>query len=256
MTIRRILRRGLAFTALFLLVLLFGVTTLVFYPQPLFAEKAAYKGFCIYSDDKIEIEKFARWIDDAHNLVVESELYDSGMVFDVFLAHGNIFNDIESLQGSGPIARATADNIVIKIPIDPSQQVARSSRSVVNISELLAHEIVHVLQARRYGKMKFNPLNHPPEWKLEGYPEYISRRKLRLGSTYTLETEVARYLELERSSADGFLEVVVNHFVPSYYYKGRLMIEYLMERKGMTYDEILEDTRSEEQVWKEMMGVL
>ncbi len=41
--------------------------------------------------------------------------------------------------------------------------------------------------------------------------------------------------------------------MPSVYYKGRLMIGYLMDVKGMTYTEILKDTRSEDELLQEMI---
>jgi hypothetical protein len=256
MPIKHITRRILAFAGLLIIVFFTGIVTVVFYPQPLFAEKIEYNNFCIFSSQKVETRNIAGWVDQARALIAASELYDSTMVFQIFLAHDNIFNDIESIQGVGPIARATAGNIIIKIPIDPTKQTVRTWRSEVNIAELLAHEMVHVLQTRRYGMTRFNPFDHPPMWKLEGYPEYISRRKMLLDDGYDLEAEILRYVELERSSMDGFVEVVSNHFVPSYYYKGRLMVEYLMDMKGLRYDDILEDERTEEQIWSEILETL
>jgi hypothetical protein len=41
--------------------------------------------------------------------------------------------------------------------------------------------------------------------------------------------------------------------MPDYYYKGRLMMEYLMDIKHLTYDQILKDTVSENTIFKEMI---
>ena len=52
----------------------------------------------------------------------------------------------------------------------------------------------------------------------------------------------------------GFVEVVKGHYMPTYYYKGRLMVEYLMDIKGLTYDEILKDSRTEIEVFDELVN--
>jgi hypothetical protein len=70
---------------------------------------------------------------------------------------------------------------------------------------------------------------------------------------YNLRSEIKRYLRLEKDSKGGLLEVTKGHFMPGYYYRGRLMVEYLMDVKGLTYDEILTDTQTEENVFKEML---
>ncbi len=91
-------------------------------------------------------------------------------------------------------------------------------------------------------------------WKLEGYPEYISRQNMLKSSDYSLRFEIDRYKELEKNSKDGFVEVVKGHYMPTYYYKGRLMVEYLMDIKGLTYDEILKDSRTEIEVFDELVN--
>ena len=99
-----------------------------------------------------------------------------------------------------------------------------------------------------------NQLNHPPYWKLEGYPEYIARQAKLKAEDYNLKNEIKRFVELESKSKDDFVEVSEEFFMPSIYYKGRLMVEYLIDVKGLTYSEVLKDTRTEEQVFQEMVN--
>jgi uncharacterized protein YutE (UPF0331/DUF86 family) len=68
-----------------------------------------------------------------------------------------------------------------------------------------------------------------------------------------LANEIKRFIELESKSKDGIVEVSEEHFMPAVYYKGRLMIEYLMDIKGMTYNEILKDNRTEDHIFQEML---
>lgn len=246
------MKRILAGIALFLFVFISGLVTLIVFPQSLFAHKTEFQKFRVYHDGQINKDGLVIILDGAYRLVEHSELHDAGYVFDIFLAHDNFFNRIEDLQGKGPIARATAGNITIKSRIDVEHDLIRNARSGASLTQILSHEMVHVLQANKYGLLQFSPIKHPPMWKLEGYPEYVSRRKLLKGDGYSLASEVYRYIGVERNSTDGFVEVVKGHFMPSVYYKGRLMVEYLMDVKGMTYDEILKDKRTERDIFDEI----
>ena len=89
--------------------------------------------------------------------------------------------------------------------------------------------------------------------KIRRYPEYIARRDQLRADDYSLKSEVQRYEELVEASDDMDVEVTEGHFMPFYYYKGRVMIEYLMDVKEMTYDEILKDNTSEEAIYQEVL---
>lgn len=235
------------------LVLVSGLISLVVFPQSLFANKLEHEKFLVYYNNPIEEDKLRLILNDAYQLVERCELHDSDYRFDIFLADGNLFNQIDDLQGKGPSARATAGNIIIKVPIDAELNLAHSPISRINLTELIAHEMVHLLQAHTYGLINFSPVKHPPMWKLEGYPEYVARESRRRPNAYDLIAEIERFLALEQMSPNGFHEVVEGHFMPAYYLKGRLMIEYLMDVRSMTYDSILKDTRSEDEIFNEML---
>jgi hypothetical protein len=250
-----ILKRLISGSILMLLVTVSGLITLTIFPQNLFAHEIKHEKFRVYSDQIVDKAELRLILNNAYSLVAKSELFDSEYEFKIFLAYGNIFNKIDDLQGKGPSARATAGNIIIKVPIDIESNLAMSSISRINLTELIAHEMIHNLQANRYGLWNFSPIKHPPLWKLEGYPEYISRSKLREDKSYNLASEIQRCLEIEKSG-DFFIEVVTDHFMPSYYYKGRVMIAFLMDIKGLAYDQILKDNRSEEEIFNEMLAWL
>ncbi|MEO7989649.1 MAG: hypothetical protein ABI663_08920 [Chryseolinea sp.] len=249
---KKIIKRTIASTLGIFSVLISGLVTIMFFPQPLFAHKMEYKEFRVYSDN-IPDKNVKIILDNAYNLVEQSELQDVDYQYDIFFSHNNVYNRIEDLQGKGPAARATAGNIVFKVRVDIENNRAYGPISTVNLTEILAHEMVHCLQANKLGLWNMNQLNHPPYWKLEGYPEYISRQTMLKAENYSLKNEIKRFIELENRSKDGIVEVSEKHFVPSIYYKGRLMVEYLMNVKGMTYDEILKDSRTEDQVFEEMV---
>lgn len=250
---KKVFKKIISTIAITLLVLVSGLVTVVFSPQILFANKIEHKHFSVYSDAPVDELSLKTRLDDAYALIEYSELHDTAYHFDVLLAYNHFFNKIESLQGTGPIARATAGYITFKVPINPKQNYAVGRSGKVNLTWLLAHEMVHNLQANRYGLLNFSPLKHPPMWKLEGYPEYIAKRSYLKDERYSLRSEVARYLKLRSESDDGIVEVTNNHFMPLYYYKGRLMVEYLIGVKGLSYDQILKDDRSEQEVFDELL---
>lgn len=249
--ISKTIRRLLSGTVLFLLIALTGVVTLLFFPQPMFANKLVHKNFVVYSSDEIP-DAICRILDGAYGTIEACELNDPTFKFDLFLAHGNPFNRLDDLQGSGAVARATAGSIIFKTPVNFAYNEAYTARSRINLEELLIHEMVHVLQTNRYGMLRFNPWSHPPLWKLEGYPEYVARQDRRIAG-YKLSNEIGRYVTLRAESTDGWVEVVPGHFMPAVYYKGRLMVEYLMDIKGLSYDEILSSDDPEDEVFNEML---
>lgn len=233
-------------------VLISGLVTIMLFPQPLFAHKMEHKQFRVYSDN-VPDKGIEIILDNAYQLVEKSELHDANYQYDVFFSLDNIYNRIEDLQGKGVAARATAGNIVFKVRADIKNNKAYGPVSTINLTEILTHEMVHCLQANKLGLWNMNQFNHPPYWKLEGYPEYISRQARLKDKDYSLVNEIKRFIELDSESKNGIVEVSEEHFMPSIYYKGRLMVEYLMDVKGMTYDEILRDTQTEDQVFQEMI---
>lgn len=232
-----------------------GLVTLIFCPQSLFANKFEHNQFTVYynKDYNIEKEAFQVILDNAYEIVEKSELHNPDFKYKIFLAYNNIFNKIEGLQGSGVIARATAWNIIFKKDIDLKSNRMYTDRSVVDLTQLMAHEMVHILQADKYGLLNFSPLKHPPMWKLEGYPEYVARNTYLNSETYDLRKEIHRFVSADEDAKRETFEAVEGHFMPTYYFKGRIMVEYLINIKGMTYDAILKDQRTEEEVFNEMV---
>lgn len=257
MIMKKLFNRLLVSSLLTIVVTISGITTIIFFPEPLFAHSAHYRQFNVYSNQAID-ESFIFVLDDAMKLVTSSELYDSQYTFDIFLAHGSLFNSIDDgVLGRGPSARATDSNIVVKVRIDAEQRLAFPIFYEIceaDLVWLIAHEMIHCLQEHRYGKATFNPFSPPPLWKLEGYPEYISRSTKRADNNYSLTKEIDRYITLEKASADFWIPVEeAGCKSPGYYYKSRLMTEYLIDIRHWTYDRILKDTTSDKAIFAEMI---
>jgi hypothetical protein len=250
---RRIFKRAL----LTVLIIIAALVTTILFPQLLFANKMKYKNFKVCSNHKISYD-IKIVLENAMDLVQKSELYDSGYKYNIILCHNSFYNKIDDrLLGIGPAARARLHNVIVKARIDPKSNLAFPSfpkECEVNLTYLLAHEMIHCLQANKYGIMKFNPFRHPEFWKLEGYPEYISRKPVLSSSDYSLANEIERYINLKNKASDMWILIEEGGCeFPGYYYKGRLMMEYLMDIKHLSYDQILKDSVSESTIYKEMI---
>lgn len=257
MTRKKKIKRVLYSAFITILVFILGLATIILYPQPLFANKVQHRQFKVYSNDNIgnEIKPI---LDNALSLVEKSELYGSSFKVDVFLAYNTFFNKIDDkVFGRGPTAKAIDNNLVFKVRVDINKNLVYPTfhkPCEADFTYLIAHEMMHCLQAHKYGILKFNPFKHPEMWKLEGYPEYVARQKFS-ESTANLKKEIKRFIELKRKQTDIWISVEEGGcLVPEYYYKGRLMTEYLMNVRNLTYDQILNDKRSEEEIYSEMIG--
>ena len=249
----RILKR----TLWTLLIIISALVTIILFPQIVFANKMKYKNFKVCTNDKINHD-IKILLDNATALVQRSELYDPDYKYNIILCHNTFYNKIDDiLLGIGPAARGRPNNVIIKVRIDPTSNLAFATyhkECEVNLTYLIAHEMIHCLQIKKYGIIKFNPFRHPELWKLDGYPEYISRKTELLGKEYSLTNEIERYINLENKATDIWISVEEGGCeVPNYYYKGRLMMEYLMDIKHMSYDQILKDSVSETTIFKEMI---
>ena len=187
------------------LIIISAFVTIILFPQLVFANKMKYKNFKVCSNDKINHDIKIR-LDNAIALVQRSELYDSSYKYNIILCYNTFYNKIDDqLLGIGPSARPRLNNVIVKVRTDPTANLAFATfhkECEVDLTYLLAHEMIHCLQANKYGIIKFNPFSPPELWKLEGYPEYISRKTQLSSNDYSLTKEIERYINLENKATD------------------------------------------------------
>jgi hypothetical protein len=162
-----------------------------------------------------------------------------------------MYNEIDTKLLGPAMARCVDDNILLKVQADFNKNVLIGGNSKRNLKKTIAHEAMHFYQMKKYGAMKFNPLNHPPTWKLEGYPEYIANQKDLKSSGYDLKNSIKKLKEFEKTG-EYWIETEPGQLDPLVYYKGRVMIEYLIDIKHLTYSEILNKDVTEDKVINEM----
>lgn len=253
---KRKIKKAITSLLVFILVVIMGLITILLFPQPLFAYKVEYRQFSVYANEKIS-DRITTVLDSAVLLVQRSELYDPGYKVDIFLSYHSFYNTIDDkLLGAGPSARAIDNNLILKVAVDINKNSAHPTfhkPCETSFTYLIAHEMVHCLQASKYGILKFNPVTHPELWKLEGYPEYISRRKFS-DPAYDLKNDIKKFIELETNLTGIWIPVEKGECeVPKIYYKSGLMTAYLMNIKKFSYNDLLNDTHPEEEIYMEMV---
>ena len=254
---KKIFRRVFKITSLTVLAGALTIVIIILFPQRLFANRITYKKFSVYANGKID-DAIKPILDSALTLVQKSELYDPTYEYNIILCNNSFYNKIDNkILGTGPAARARLHNVIVKVRIDPKENLAFSTfpkYCELDLTNLIAHEMIHCLQANKYGLLKFNPFKHPEFWKLEGYPEYISKQRKLLGSYYSFVDDIDRYVNFKSKSTDIWvLSEEGGCEVPDYYYRGTLMIKYLIDARHLSYDQILKDTASERAIYQEMI---
>jgi hypothetical protein len=227
-----------------------AIAALILYPQFLFAKKTVYKEFNIYSNNPLP-NTYKSTIDYAIEVIQTSEIYEPGHQLDIFLCHGTFYNDFDTKLLGFAMAKCLHDNILIKVPVDFDRNILIGWNSERNLKKTIAHEAIHFYQMNKYGMKRFSPISQPPAWKGEGYPEYVAYQKDIKSNEYDLMESIRRVKEFEKTGEYWF-PTEPGQLDPLVYYKGRVMIEYLIDIQRMTYTEILHDSVTEEKVDGEM----
>jgi len=102
----------------------------------------------------------------------------------------------------------------------------------------------------KLGFWKSNPIANNPEWKWEGYPEYVSRRyqdQLNLVKNIKQLDEALAFDKTQWgiSFADSTI-------TSREYFNNRLLTQYCLDIKKMTFEEFLSDTASEQTIETQM----
>src|SRR5689334_15988907 len=120
---KKILKRVLKITSLAILTALLTIVFIILFPQRLFAYKLSYKEFTVYSNNKVD-DNIKTVLDSAAILIQNSELYDPEYKYNVILCFNSFYNKIDNkILGTGPSSRARLHNAIIKIRIDPKDNL-------------------------------------------------------------------------------------------------------------------------------------
>jgi hypothetical protein len=232
------------------IIIFIALAALILNPQILFAQNVTYRDFTIYSKDTIP-KNYKTIIDYAIELIKTSEIYEPNQKLNIFLCDETMYNEIDTKLLGPAMSRCVNDNILLKVQADFDKNVLVGWNSKRNLKKTIAHEAIHFYQMKKIGMLKFNPLIHPPTWKTEGYPEYIANQEDLKTKEYDLKNSIKKVEEYEKAG-DHWVETEPGQLDPLVYYKGRVMIEYLIDVRHLAYTEILNKNLLENEVMDEM----
>jgi hypothetical protein len=235
-------------TGLLLLILLIGI---VLKPLILYANHTTIGKFTVYHSFPLD-ENFSALLDNATTLIKASELYDSNLKLDICLNDGSNYPKLMRLIRGQAFGWGFADKVVLMGNANFNENTVELNGYKWNFTQLLAHEETHCLQFHKFGFRKSNPVASHPNWKWEGYPEYVARRK---ADQLDLTKNIARKLEQEKTDEEGWaISFSDGTISPREYYNSWLLVQYCLDIKKMTYESLLADSSSEQTLTSQMMN--
>ncbi len=234
----------LGVTVVFIAGLLAGI---VLKPSLLYAHSSEVGNFTILHQHKLDPQFVARLI-NADTLLKSSEIYDSSLKLSVCLNDGSYYPQLVQDIGGRVFGRGFADILVLGGTLHAAQNYVELNGYRWNLTELLAHEAVHCLEFNRYGLLNSNVIGHRHEdWKWEGYPEYVARKR-----RADLAKNIAHLVATERTDNNNwiFFDDSTGTVIP--YYKAWLLVQYSLDIRKLSFDQLLKDTASEQSVTVKM----
>ncbi len=223
-------------------------------PQIMFANKQDYNGVTVYSQEKYDTS-YNKVIDKALSLVRKSELYDSAFRMDIFINDGSRFPKIlKELYGEA-YAWGYHNNVILNGTPDKTFQWIRLNGYYRQMARTVAHEMIHCYQYHALGLFHSRPFKNIPVWKWEGYAEYVCYRSSTKDEKNILLQNIKR---LQSYNRENFLyaETIVDEgptFVGTEYLKFWVMVKYLMDVKGLSFKQILDDNITDTATYEEMI---
>ena len=248
---KRLVRKTLKWTlivfSVFFVLFLMQITALA-YPQPLFDHNVQYGSFVFYSDAPID-SGLDQSLREVEVRLVGTELYDHTITQHIFVCQKqstyNIFRRLTFVPAHVPgFNISLLDNSFVSATLlnrRSQDNYAGITYSAIagDIAQCISHELVHDYAVARSGFFANRGL---PRWKTEGYAEYAASIALiRDDSTATLSSRIET------------LQSAFQDARPYEYYRGHLVVEYLAEYEGYSYDEIMADDVTLDDAYRRMM---
>ena len=212
-----------------------------------YANKTIQNNFTVFHNKTLDPTLLTK-LDQATDLLKASEFYNPNLHFEVCLNEGSKYPKlIKTLRGQA-FAWGFYDKVVLQGTANFKGNYVELNGYKWNLNQLLAHEMTHCLQFNKLGLWKSKPFANIPNWKWEGYAEYISRQTT---DEKDLSKNIARLIATNINSWEvAFTDSTI---APREYYDHWTLVQYCMDIKKMTYKQVLADTTREQIVRHDMM---
>ncbi len=231
--------------------LLIATLLLVIILNPIltYANKTTHNNYNIYHNQPLN-NIFPEELDHATTLVKSSEFYDSNLKLDICLNDGSVYPKLMRTLRGQAFAWGFYDKVVLQGTADYKNNTVKLNGYKWNLTQLLAHEMTHCLQYHKLGFWKSKPIAKIPNWKWEGYAEYVARQA---GDQKNLANNIRRLTASENNDSKSWEIILADKTIsPREYYNDWLLVQYCMDIKKMNYRQLLSDTTQEENIREEM----
>lgn len=219
------------------------------FPQSLFRHTLIHRNITIHSESEIDPD-WKNVIDESLSLIQSSELYTNQSKLNVLLISNSNYRQLESPFARPVLAKASRNIVFLNGDIDLERLRLVGPVLEMDLVRTLAHEMTHCLENARYGMH-----NNTASWKREGYAEYVAHLSDRNAPDYHLSSLLDQYEAHVLSSGgnEKWMTISEGVIVPPYYVRWRLLIEYLITSKGMSYDQIVKTDLSDADLYHELL---
>jgi len=220
---------------------------IVLNPMLTYANKTTHQHYAIFHHKPLDPALTIR-LDQATGLLKASELYDSTFQLDICLNDGSAYPSLMKTLRGRAFAWGFYNKVVLQGVANCKDNYLELDGYRWNLTQLLTHEMIHCLQFARLGLWKSKPVATIPDWKWEGYAEYVSRQS---DEQKDLSKNITRLIKTDKSNWEiTFSDSTIS---PRAYYEYWTLVQYCMDIRKMNFNQVLSDTTSEEALRQEMM---
>jgi len=208
-------------------------------PGVLFSDHYTHKNFTVHMRETVppQIEVV---LDRVEALLATSELDDQGLHHEIYIFNSprlvrflmlrDVHFGANLPNGTTYITDANVEENLAR----PWPRLGPNDRRLRTLSKSVAHEIAHRLLRRKVGWQRHRKM---PVWLKEGYCEYVAQ-----GAAIDEEVGLAILLQPGHVSQPGYP-----------LFQNRLMVEYLINVRGLSIDELIAEPPAPRQVQDEVI---
>ncbi|KGE12834.1 hypothetical protein [Sphingobacterium deserti] len=243
---KRQVKKWILGSAVFALLFAGLLLVIILNPVLTYANKTTYQGFTIYHNEPVD-PQLPAVLDQAKALLKKSEFYKADLDLNICVNDGSSYPNFVKVILGPAFAWAIDNKLILQGEMNCAENFIELNGYKWNLTELLAHEMTHCLQYANLGFWKSNPVAGIPDWKWEGYAEYIARQ----GPQHD---DLLKNLDrLEKDHNKCWEITLEDHTIaPRELYQYQLMVRYCLEIKQLTYSQLLSNPIDEGAIKIEM----
>ena len=213
-----------------------------------YANKTTHNNFKIFHNKPLDPTLIIK-LDQATDLLKASEFYNSKLQLDICLNDGSKYPKLIQILRGQAFGGGFYNKVIMQGNTNFKDNHVELNGYKWNLIQLLAHEMTHCLQFDKLGFWESKPIANIPNWKWEGYAEYVSRQNV---DQKDLSKNIQRFIATDKNNWE--IKFADSTIAPREYYDNWTLIQYCMDIKKMTYNQILADAKSKQIVRQEMIS--